>query len=153
VFLHPCLHLLAAVDAEVVEHDMDCRCLGVNRQQPLQSSCDRLIGAQLMELHETWLTQDKAYFNMEQTFSLNVARQGHEDFINRRWTRHVRIVPEPKPTIAAFTQPHDPVIKRIVKMMKYSEPLPPVSVHLTACERSSDFHGRKFNSGNNRAIN
>ena len=32
---------------------------------PNRSSCDRLIGAQLMELHESWLTQDKAYFNME----------------------------------------------------------------------------------------
>jgi transposase-like protein len=31
---------------------------------PNRSACDRLIGAQLMELHETWLTQEKAYFNM-----------------------------------------------------------------------------------------
>jgi putative transposase len=34
---------------------------------PNRASCDRLIGAQLMELHEYWLTQDKAYFNMEYT--------------------------------------------------------------------------------------
>jgi transposase-like protein len=32
---------------------------------PNRASCDRLIGAQLMELHETWLTQEKAYFNMD----------------------------------------------------------------------------------------
>ena len=31
---------------------------------PNRASCDRLIGAQLVELHESWLTQDKAYFNM-----------------------------------------------------------------------------------------
>jgi transposase-like protein len=31
---------------------------------PNRASCDRLIGAQLMELHETWLTQGNAYFNM-----------------------------------------------------------------------------------------
>lgn len=33
---------------------------------PNRAACDRLIGAQLMELHETWQTQEKAYFNMEQ---------------------------------------------------------------------------------------
>jgi putative transposase len=32
---------------------------------PNRASCDRLIGAQLMELHESWLTEEKAYFNME----------------------------------------------------------------------------------------
>jgi putative transposase len=32
---------------------------------PNRSSCDRLIGAQLMELHESWLTEEKAYFNMD----------------------------------------------------------------------------------------
>ena len=31
---------------------------------PNRASCDRLIGSQLMELHETWQTQEKAYFNM-----------------------------------------------------------------------------------------
>ena len=31
---------------------------------PNRASCDRLIGAQLIELHESWLTQEKAYFNM-----------------------------------------------------------------------------------------
>ena len=31
---------------------------------PNRASCDRLIGAQLMELHESWLTEEKAYFNM-----------------------------------------------------------------------------------------
>jgi putative transposase len=33
---------------------------------PNRASCDRLIGSQLMELHETWQTQEKAYFNMDQ---------------------------------------------------------------------------------------
>ena len=32
---------------------------------PNRSSCDRLIGAQLLELHEAWMTEEKAYFNME----------------------------------------------------------------------------------------
>jgi transposase-like protein len=32
---------------------------------PNRSSCDRLIGAQLLELHERWITEEKAYFNME----------------------------------------------------------------------------------------
>jgi putative transposase len=32
---------------------------------PNRSSCDRLIGAQLLELHEQWATEEKAYFNME----------------------------------------------------------------------------------------
>ena len=32
---------------------------------PNRSSCDRLIGAQLLELHEKWQTEEKAYFNME----------------------------------------------------------------------------------------
>lgn len=32
---------------------------------PNRSSCDRLIGAQLIELHEGWQTQQKAYFNMQ----------------------------------------------------------------------------------------
>jgi putative transposase len=31
---------------------------------PNRSSCDRLIGAQLLELHESWQTEEKAYFNM-----------------------------------------------------------------------------------------
>jgi putative transposase len=33
---------------------------------PNRSSCLRLIGAQLLELHESWLTEETAYFNMEQ---------------------------------------------------------------------------------------
>lgn len=33
---------------------------------PNRAACDRLIGAQLMELHENWLTEEKAYFNMDQ---------------------------------------------------------------------------------------
>jgi transposase-like protein len=33
---------------------------------PSRSSCIRLVGSQLMELHEQWLTEPKAYFNMEQ---------------------------------------------------------------------------------------
>lgn len=32
---------------------------------PNRASCDRLIGAQLLELHEQWQTEGKAYFNME----------------------------------------------------------------------------------------
>jgi transposase-like protein len=32
---------------------------------PSRSSCDRLIGSQLLELHETWECQEKAYVNME----------------------------------------------------------------------------------------
>jgi transposase-like protein len=32
---------------------------------PNRGSCDRLIGAQLIELHETWQTQEKAYINMQ----------------------------------------------------------------------------------------
>jgi len=31
---------------------------------PSRASCDRLIGAQLLELHETWQTEEKGYFNM-----------------------------------------------------------------------------------------
>ena len=33
---------------------------------PNRASCDRLIGAQLLEVHEDWATEPKAYFNMEQ---------------------------------------------------------------------------------------
>jgi transposase-like protein len=32
---------------------------------PSRSSCERLVGSQLLELHEQWLTEPKAYFNME----------------------------------------------------------------------------------------
>jgi transposase-like protein len=32
---------------------------------PNRSSCDRLIGAQLLELHERWLTEEKTYLNMD----------------------------------------------------------------------------------------
>jgi putative transposase len=32
---------------------------------PNRASCDRLIGAQLLELHEQWQTETTAYFNME----------------------------------------------------------------------------------------
>jgi transposase-like protein len=32
---------------------------------PNRASCDRLIGAQLLELHERWQEEEKAYFNME----------------------------------------------------------------------------------------
>ena len=32
---------------------------------PNRASCDRLIGAQLMEVHEAWLAQDVTHFNME----------------------------------------------------------------------------------------
>lgn len=33
---------------------------------PSRASCDRLIGAQLLEVHEDWSTQTKPYLNMEQ---------------------------------------------------------------------------------------
>ena len=32
---------------------------------PNQASCDRLIGSQLLELHEQWQTQERSYINME----------------------------------------------------------------------------------------
>ena len=32
---------------------------------PSRSSCDRLLGAQLIEVHEEWAVQEKPYFNME----------------------------------------------------------------------------------------
>jgi len=32
---------------------------------PNRSSCDRLLGAQLLEVHEKWAAADIAYFNME----------------------------------------------------------------------------------------
>jgi transposase-like protein len=32
---------------------------------PNRSSCDRLLGAQLIEVHEMWLVEDCVYFNME----------------------------------------------------------------------------------------
>jgi putative transposase len=32
---------------------------------PNRASCDRLIGSQLLELHESWQAEDKAYLNME----------------------------------------------------------------------------------------
>jgi len=32
---------------------------------PNRASCDRLIGSQLLELHERWQEEEKAYFNME----------------------------------------------------------------------------------------
>ena len=32
---------------------------------PNRSSCDRLIGSQLLEMHEQWLTAIRPYFNME----------------------------------------------------------------------------------------
>lgn len=33
---------------------------------PNRASCDRLIGSQLLEVHEVWQTERNAYFNMEQ---------------------------------------------------------------------------------------
>jgi transposase-like protein len=38
---------------------------------PNRAACQRLIGAQLLELHEQWQTEEKAYFNME---SINPAQ-------------------------------------------------------------------------------
>ena len=32
---------------------------------PNRSSCDRLIGSLLLEVHEQWSLEEKAYFNME----------------------------------------------------------------------------------------
>jgi putative transposase len=36
---------------------------------PNRASCDRLIGAQLLEVHETWLSETKSEFNMEASAS------------------------------------------------------------------------------------
>jgi transposase-like protein len=33
---------------------------------PNRAACDRLIGSQLLELHESWQTESRSYFNMEQ---------------------------------------------------------------------------------------
>ena len=38
---------------------------------PNKASCDRLIGAQLMEVHEQWLTEGMAYFKMEARRQMN----------------------------------------------------------------------------------
>jgi len=32
---------------------------------PNRAACERLIGAQLLEVHETWQLEERAYFNME----------------------------------------------------------------------------------------
>ena len=40
---------------------------------PNRSACDRLIGAQLLEVHEGWQTERSAYFNMEQYANAGVA--------------------------------------------------------------------------------
>ena len=32
---------------------------------PNRNACDRLLGAQLLEVHETWAVEEKIYFNME----------------------------------------------------------------------------------------
>jgi putative transposase len=40
---------------------------------PNRCSCDRLIGAQLLEVHEDWQTERSAYFNMEQYRNTSVA--------------------------------------------------------------------------------
>jgi putative transposase len=32
---------------------------------PDRRSCDRLVGSQLLEVHEDWQAAEKAYFNME----------------------------------------------------------------------------------------
>ena len=32
---------------------------------PNRSSCDRLIGAQLIEVHEMWAVEERGYFNMD----------------------------------------------------------------------------------------
>ena len=33
---------------------------------PNRAACDRLLGAQLLEVHETWLVEERVNFNMEQ---------------------------------------------------------------------------------------
>ena len=40
---------------------------------PNRASCHRLIGAQLLELHEQWQTENKAYFNMQSVEEQGVA--------------------------------------------------------------------------------
>ena len=32
---------------------------------PNRSSCDRLLGAQLIEVNELWSVEEKSYFNMQ----------------------------------------------------------------------------------------
>lgn len=32
---------------------------------PNRASCDRLLGAQLVEVHEQWSVEERTYFNME----------------------------------------------------------------------------------------
>jgi len=39
---------------------------------PNRSSCDRLIGSLLLEVHEQWALEEKAYFNMENISAVNV---------------------------------------------------------------------------------
>jgi putative transposase len=40
---------------------------------PNRSSCDRLLGAQLLEVHERWVLEERTWFNMEQASPAAVA--------------------------------------------------------------------------------
>jgi len=42
---------------------------------PNRSSCDRLIGSLLLEVHEQWSLEEKAYFNMENVPDSNILDQ------------------------------------------------------------------------------
>jgi transposase-like protein len=43
---------------------------------PGRSSCDRLTGALLVEVHESWAVEERTWFNMEQTPPAAVAGAG-----------------------------------------------------------------------------
>jgi transposase-like protein len=43
---------------------------------PGRGSCDRLIGAMLVEVHEAWAVEERTWFNMEQAPPAAVAGAG-----------------------------------------------------------------------------
>ena len=43
---------------------------------PGRGSCDRLTGALLVEVHESWAVEERTWFNMEQTPPAAVAGAG-----------------------------------------------------------------------------
>lgn len=44
---------------------------------PNRASCDRLLGAQLLEIHEQWAVEDRPYFNMENVDLESIPDRGH----------------------------------------------------------------------------
>ncbi|MDY7009819.1 MAG: transposase [Planctomycetota bacterium] len=51
---------------------------------PNRSSCDRLTGALLLEVHEQWAVEGKVYFNMENVSFSEAASSGPVDEAGRR---------------------------------------------------------------------